>query len=154
MFMLCSMISRRWSSQQQSLTILHLSWSVHQPAVHVFFVFSVGVTCRLWTDLYCLTRTWTCDQEINFVVSFGCQVSCEGLFLWRSAWFSEMLSGEDHTGFCSKKEAINSLVLYVSCGIRANKEQWPIVEIIKRNTRDALGWNFERFSENWPKSKI
>jgi hypothetical protein len=51
----------------------------------------------------------------------------------------EMLSGEDGAGSCSNEEVIDSLVLCVSCRLHPNKEQWPIAEIIKCDTRYGLG---------------
>jgi hypothetical protein len=44
-------------------------------------------------------------------------------FLWLNAGFFEMLSGENGADSCSKEEAIDSLVICVSCWLHPDKEQ-------------------------------
>jgi hypothetical protein len=59
-------------------------------------------------------------------------------FLWPSAGFFEMLSGEDGADSCSKKQEIDYLVMYVSRGLHPDKKQWLVTEIIKCETRYGL----------------
>jgi hypothetical protein len=52
-------------------------------------------------------------------------------FLWPSPEFFEILSGEESADSYSKEQEIDYLMICVSCGLRRDKDQWLVAEIVK-----------------------